>query len=390
MNRIPFYPADILIPKTGHEKWAVVACDQFTSQPEYWEEADRIVGDAPSALRLVLPEVYLSDEPERRIADINRTMREYCEHGLFERYPDSMIYVRRTLPDGSVRHGVMGCIDLEAYDYRPEKKAPIRATEGTVLERIPPRVAIRRDAPLELPHVMILIDDPENTVIGPLGNEPTEPLYDFDLMLGGGHLRGDRIGKAQQTRILQAIADLVKDQADPFPFAVGDGNHSLATAKACYEQNPTEQNRYALVEVVNVHDSALVFEPIYRLMKGVDSADLIASAQKFFGGGNRPVTVICGTKEQTLYTDGFPVGEVQTFVNAYLAEHPEVSVDYIHGEDVLRRLAAEPDCVGFLFEGMEKGELFPVVARDGALPRKTFSMGEAQSKRYYMEAREIQ
>ncbi len=389
MHTLPFYPADILLPRTGFEKWAVVACDQFTSQPEYWEEAERLVGSAPSALHLILPEVYLSSDNSARIRQINAHMNDALRSDLFVCYPHSMIYVERTLPAGGIRHGIVGCIDLAAYDFRPEKKALIRATEGTVLERIPPRVAIRRDAPLELPHVMLLIDDPLCTVIEPLKNENMPVLYDFDLMLGGGHLRGALIEQPLQEKILSALHALTEGQKDPFLFAVGDGNHSLATAKACYEADPTPENRYALVEIVNVHDQALVFEPIYRLVTHVNSADIRRAAQEFFTGSARPVTLVMPDCEVRLATDGFPVSEVQSFLDTYLASHPEAQVDYIHGEDVLRRLAVRADCAGFLFGGMEKSELFPIVSRDGTLPRKTFSMGEAQSKRYYMEARKI-
>ncbi len=395
---LPFFPADILLPKTDCARFAVIACDQFTSQPEYWEAADRIVGDAPSALRITFPEIYLGDDPEARIAAINEKMDEYLQNELFVEHKDTLIYVERTLPDGSVRHGLVGKIDLAAYSFERGSKTLIRATEGTVLSRIPPRVAIRRDAPLELPHVMLLIDDPAKTVIEPLGALELPIAYDFDLMLGGGHLRGKFVDGALQTRVLDALSALTDDSDAPLLFAVGDGNHSLATAKTCYEQAPNDLNRYALVELVNVHDEALHFEPIYRVLFGVDAESLVAEFSAYaaaLSGSAAPQSVLCYFGEREVVVDiphpveALPVGTLQTFLDAYLASHPDAEIDYIHGADVTRELARRKNAVGFVFSGMEKSELFPAVCADGALPRKTFSMGEAQSKRYYLEARHI-
>ncbi len=397
--QIPFVPATILLPRKeiDHSKWAVVACDQFTSQPAYWEAVEQEIGDAPSTLKITLPEVYLNDHPQERIQKINATMTEYLQENIFDTYENAMIFVRRTLPDGKIRHGILGAVDLAAYDYRKGATSPIRATEGTVLSRIPPRVEIRRDAPLELPHILLLIDDPHKTVIEPLCDAKTQPLYDFDLIAGGGHLRGDLLSGTQQTQVLHALEHLVQGE-HPFLFAVGDGNHSLATAKTCYAEHPTPENRYALVEIVNIHDDALEFEPIYRVFFHADPKDVQAAWQAFLhaqAGDAAPQEVTLCIEDAEYQTilphpvSNLAVGSVQAFADAYLAAHKEVSIDYIHGIDAVKELCRAPGTVGFLFGGMQKEELFPTVSLDGALPRKTFSMGEAASKRYYMEARKI-
>ncbi len=398
-HTLPFFPADILLPKTNPSAFAVIACDQFTSQPDYWAQAEQIVGDAPSALRITFPEIFLSDRPDERIACINRTMEQYLVQDIFSVHENTLIYVERTLPDGSVRHGLVGKIDLEAYDFQKGSSSLIRATEGTVLERIPPRVAIRKNAPLELPHVMLLIDDAKQTVIEPLASASLPLAYDFDLMLGGGHLKGYFVQGSQQAQVLTHLQALLGEEESPLLFAVGDGNHSLATAKTCYEQNPCPENRYALVELVNIHDSALQFEPIYRVVFDVDTADLTKAlcdyANSLCGKATAQAITLC-TKDSEITVnvahpvEALPVGTLQTFLDSYLKAHPKASIDYIHGSDVTRDLAKRDNTVGFLFEGMKKSELFSAVCADGALPRKTFSMGEAASKRYYMEARRIQ
>ncbi len=410
--------ADILLPdfeKTDARAWAVVACDQFTSEPEYWEQAAALVGDAPSTLRMFLPEVYLK-EAEERLPLIRRAMSDY-HRDLLLCHPDSMVYVERTQSDGSIRRGVVLAIDLEAYDYKKGSDALIRATEATVLERIPPRVAIRRGASLELPHVMLLIDDPDQTVIEPLADSPCgQVVYDTDLMLGGGHIRGiipDAPRIKQLGRALDALitpeameAKYGKKGLSPLLFAVGDGNHSLASAKATYEELKERLGeeaahhpaRYALCEVVNIHDPALQFEPIYRVLFGVDPRQVIRALSVY-------TATLCGdAPTQTaryVYAEGegtvtvprpirqLTVGTLQDFIDLYLSEHPEASADYIHNEDSLRALATKEHAIGFLFSGMEKSQLFPTVMFDGALPRKTFSMGHAQDKRYYMECRAI-
>ena len=390
-----FSAENLLLPRTDPTRWAVIACDQFTSQPEYWREAEKLVGDAPSALRVVLPEVYLGQDEEARVAAINRTMREYTENGVLEEHPDSMIYVERQTRTG-VRHGLIGTIDLDDYDFRPGSDSLIRATEQTVLERIPPRVRIRRDAPLELPHVLLLMDDPDNTVLGPLGQmtDHRRPAYDFDLMLDGGHIRGDFLDAEAQTAVAAALARL-QETCRGLLFAVGDGNHSLATAKSCVSVDPASHR--ALVELVNLHDPSLVFEPIYRVLFHADVpsmwTELTRDLEAGYTGADAQRLVRVTAQEETAVTvrptGHLPVATLQGWLDGYLARHPEVGIDYIHGEDTVRMLCREPDTVGFLFDGMRKDELFEAVRADGALPRKTFSMGTAHDKRYYFEARRI-
>lgn len=413
-----FFSADILLPdfsKHDGTKWAVIACDQHTGEPEYWQAAETLVGDAPSTLNLVLPEVYL-EETEARIPTINRTMDAYLTDVLTE-HADSMIYLERQMGGGAVRRGIVGCIDLEQYDYTKGSTALIRATEGTVLERIPPRVAIRRGAAIELPHVMVLIDDPARTVVEPIAERASAlaTAYDFDLMLGGGHVKGYWLDDVAKTEMNDALAALITPEAmaarygeayDPLLFAVGDGNHSLASAKAAYEEIKAALGeaakdhpaRYALVEIVNLHDDALKFEPIYRVMFGVSPAAVLEALREYAGnldGGECPqkVEYIHAGGEGSLVfrhpTQQLTVGTLQAFIDGYLASHPEASVDYIHGVEVTENLARRENAIGFLFDGMAKDQLFKTVICDGALPRKTFSMGHAEDKRYYLECRKI-
>ncbi len=409
--------ADILLPRGGTElsAWATVACDQFTSEPEYWQDAEKFVGDKPSTLRLILPEVYLS-ESEERIPAINETMKSYlCDELVCHR--DSMIYVERTQSDGSIRRGIVLAVDLEAYDYRKGASSLIRATEATVIERIPPRVAIRRDACIELPHVMLLIDDEKRTVIEPLIGAKGDIAYDTDLMLGGGHIRGRFLSADEQASVSRALEAMItpeatreryqKDGLSPLLFAVGDGNHSLASAKAAYEEvkasvgaeaASTHPARFALAEIVNIHDEALKFEPIFRVMFGVDPMDVISELTKYISalsGAAEPqeMTYIYGENEGAISVPRpekqLTVGTLQDFIDGYIKSHDGCEVDYIHGEDSVRALASRENTIGFLFSGMAKSDLFPTVMLDGALPRKTFSMGHARDKRYYMECRKI-
>jgi len=420
MKNICFGAAEVLLPdftKINGTAWSVVACDQYTSEPAYWNAAEEQVGDAPSTLNLMLPEIYLQ-ESDARIPGIRSAMDVAMKEYLIA-HPDAMIYLERVQSDGATRHGIIGAVDLECYDYTAGSTSLIRATEGTVLERIPPRVAVRRGAPLELPHVMLLIDDRRRTVIeaaAPLAKKAA-PIYDFDLMLGGGHVTGYLLDCDTQAQVVQALSDLASVEGmterygdaslAPLLFAVGDGNHSLATAKASYEEVKAQIGaeaakshpaRYALAEVVNLHDEALQFEPIYRVVFGADRLDLLAKlkeALKGLRGSAAPqrITVVMGDEEEILEIPApeqqLTVGTLQRFLDGYLKEHPEATVDYIHGEDSLRNLAKEAGAIGFLFEGMEKNELFRTVLYDGALPRKTFSMGHAQDKRYYLECRKI-
>ncbi len=402
---LPFSPADILLPdlkKISGETYAVIACDQFTSEPEYWERADALVGDAPSALRLVLPECYL-DEREERLPLIHREMKRYREEGLLTLYPDALFYLERRDSVGGIRRGLIGKIDLETYGFLPEDTLPIRATEGTVLERIPPRVEIRRGAPLELPHAMLLIDDPEDTVMR-LAAEKEDLVYDFPLMLEGGHVTAWQLGESAKAAVLSALEALIPDRKSPLFAAVGDGNHSLAAAKTAYLERKAllgeeaalrDPSRYALCELVNLHDEALAFEPIYRAVFGVEAARLLDDADAFFADktseGRHEFRVLTPDGETevsypALHT--LPVGTLGRFLDEWIASHPEARIDYIHGEDSLAALSKE-GAVGFLFRGMEKEDLFPSILKDGPLPRKTFSMGHAKDKRYYLEARAI-
>lgn len=403
-----FQPADILLPKfisnaDKAKKWAVVACDQFTSEPEYWEKVEEIVAEAPSTLRMILPEVFLSRQSEETLANIAKSMQSYRDD-ILEEHKAAMIYVRRTTGNGSVRQGVVGKIDLEAYDYAVGSVSPVRATEGTVLERIPPRVAVRRAATLEAPHIMLLVDDVDKTVIEPFATETAQKVYDFDLMLDGGHIEGYILSEEQQKKVMHALDSLFAKNGSRLQYAVGDGNHSLASAKARYEELKAELGdaaklhplRYALCEVVNLHDDALVFEPIYRLVKTKDVQALLqalASHGTENGDGTQRVSCLFGTESREIDlgqgTHSLTVGTLQNFLDAYKSEHPDIEIDYIHGLDSIQKLAAAPDSVGFVFEGMKKEELFFAVEKDGALPRKTFSMGEAKDKRYYIECRDI-
>lgn len=391
---VPFKAADILIPKKDHEKWAVIACDQFTSEPEYWKETEKIAKGCPSALNIILPEVYLEDgDTEKRIKNINNTMSEYLNDGVFEEYKDAMILVKRALPDGRVRTGIVGALSLDDYDYMPDSKPMIRATEGTVLSRIPPRVKIRKDAPLELPHIMVLIDDLENSVIGCTDKQELKKLYDFELMQGGGHLAGYLIPKPIQEKIISALSGLCensKDKENPLLFAVGDGNHSLATAKACSENISSALAKHALVEIVNIHDPALDFEPIYRVLFNIDQDKLKkALTEHFKNCSENKVECIFNSSSFEFYADGLTSKALQDFIDMYIEQNEGASVDYIHGAESVKKLCQKENTAGFIFGGMSKKELFPYVIENGPLPRKTFSMGEAEDKRYYMEARKI-
>ena len=409
MNNI-FSAADILLPdfsKTDACKWSVIACDQFTGDPAYWEKAAQNAGDAPSTLRLILPELYLEepDVPER-IAAIQKNMQQYLDSGIFRTYPDAMIYVERIQSNGILRTGVIGKIDLEAYDYTPGSKSPVRATEATVLERIPPRMRVRADAKLELPHIMILIDDPEDSAIGSCtaAKEQMQALYDTELMNGGGSIKGWLMNETQQAAFLEKLHQ-IEEASGELQYAMGDGNHSLATAKACYEalkqQHPGEDlsnhpARYALVELVNLHSDALQFEAIHRIITQTDPGQIMLTLVQVLGLSEepsaQPVTIVRGDEKRELYihkpTSNLAVGSLQNALDAYLSANPG-KIDYIHGTETVERLAKMPDAIGFLLPDMDKRDLFPSVQKDGALPRKTFSMGHAEDKRYYMEARAI-
>ena len=416
-----FGPADILLPQNCDlTKWSVVACDQYTSQNDYWERVAQTVGDAPSTLKLILPESQLEDGHfEEHIADINRTMDEYLDQGLFRTLPNALIYVERWLDNKKLRRGLVGVVDLECYDYNAGSSSLIRATEGTVITRLPPRVAVRRNASLELPHIMVLVDDPDKQLIEHLTYETDrmEEVYDFDLMERGGHITGYLLPEDLQADVCEILNTLARphDFARKYDakgkpvllFAIGDGNHSLAAAKAAYEEKkqntPQEQwadlpSRYALVELVNLHDESLEFEPIHRVCFDVDADELMkdflaAYPGAHYGDGDgHTITYVFDTEVGKITipkpTAQLPVGTLQEFLDQWMQTHSG-RIDYVHGDDVTWELGRKPGNIGFLLPAMGKDELFKTVIFDGALPRKTFSMGEAHDKRFYLEARKI-
>lgn len=422
----------VLLPNVDADfyKWAVVACDQYTSQPDYWAEAEKIAGGAPSTLELILPEAFLGKPEEaERIASVRAHMRAYLEDGVLVAREQGFVLVTRAV-EGKTRTGLVMALDLEAYDYSKGAATLIRATEGTIVERIPPRLKIREGAPLELPHILVLIDDPNRTVIEPLsaGRERFELLYDTDLMLGGGHIEGRLVSdESAVDGVLAALTALTDKaafaakygEAAPLLFAMGDGNHSFATAKANWEKikaglpedaRSDHPARYALVEVENVHDDGIVFEPIHRVLFGLGGnaaverllfhlkaqnggASVAYGAHAAAGGKTHVLPFFTGGTEGAFLVTGpvqqLAVGTLQAAIDAVLKETAGAEVDYIHGADVVQTLSRNGDAVGFLLPAMQKGELFPTVVYDGALPRKTFSMGEANEKRYYMECRRI-
>ena len=421
MNKIAFSPADILLPvDCGLTKWAVVACDQYTSQPEYWERVDNYVGEAPSTLRLILPESKLeSDNVEEEIAKINQNMENYLKEERLRSLDNSLLYIERKLEGGKTRFGLIGKLDLEQYDYSKGSGTPVRATEGTVLERIPPRMRVRRNAPIKLPHIMVLIDDPDKNIIEPL-HEATSKMsmvYKTSLMEKGGMISGYLLDKEQTEDVLTKMAALADPErfakyynAEGYPvltFAMGDGNHSLATAKACWEElkptlseaeRETHPARYALIELTNLHDDSLEFEAIHRVLFEVDGEKLLNDYMAAYPGAHlgegegHQVTYILNGKKGVVTvpnpTAQLEVGTLQSFLDTYLKENGG-KIDYIHGEDVTEELASQPNSIGFILPCMDKDQLFPTVIFDGALPRKTFSMGEAHDKRFYLEARKI-
>ena len=409
-----FLPADILMPKTDSmEKWAVIACDQFTSDQAYWDRVRRNAEGAVSTINLILPEAELGTEKEaEHTAVINATMKRYMDEDVFTTYPNSFVYVERQLENGSIREGLVGMVDLDAYDYSTGATSAIRATERTVAERIPPRQRVRRDAPIELPHILMLCDDHDKKLIEPIGakKDSLKKLYDFDLMEGGGHITGWLVEGKDVDEFNKALADYTATVGEkykglkgvPMVFAVGDGNHSLATAKSCYEElkknHPGEDlsnhpARYALVELENIHDPAQVFEPIHRVIFKTDTKKLLAALQKdACAEGGFPVQWYTKDASGTVYLDRakseLAVGVLQGFLDEYLKDSAG-EIDYIHDDDALISLAKQDGAIGFLLPAMEKSQLFRGVIADGILPRKTFSMGHSREKRYYLEGRKI-
>lgn len=418
MKQTAFHNGNILIPNSSvdMEKWAVIACDQYTSEPEYWDAVKAETEGSPSTLGLILPELYLEEnDVAQRIDAIHDNMDKCLENGIFTEYKDAMVYVERIQSNGIVRKGLIGTIDLEEYDFSKGSTSEVRATEATVIERIPPRIKVRQGAALELPHIMILIDDPDETVIEAVDKDAMTKLYDTKLMQNGGSISGYLVDEAAQGKINEALAAL--GDADTFNkkynlenspvllYAMGDGNHSLATAKEFYEQlkkaNPDKDMsnhpaRYALAEIVNLHSDALKFEAIYRLVYDVDCDKLIAGLTDALALSDAPadqwVEIVCGDKEQKLYihntSSNLSVGSLQNYLDGYIKENGG-KIDYIHGIDNVKTLAEKHSGIAFILPDMDKAQLFPTVIKDGALPRKTFSMGHADDKRFYIEARKI-
>ncbi len=431
----------ILLPRADVDLnlWAVIACDQYTSEPEYWQAVDQKVGDQPSTLRLVFPEVYLEDKNgDARIAAINNSMDQYLADGVLTELERGFILLDRKTSHVASRKGLVVALDLEAYDYRPGSKTMIRATEGTIVDRLPPRIRVRENAAVELPHIMVLIDDAEQTVIEPLFAADLEQAYDFELMQGSGHLRG---WKVNQQGLLDQVGDALArlaekerfqkrydvDDEEVMLYAMGDGNHSFATAKAIWEKLKAEASdpaevmdhpaRYALVELVNVHDPGLEFEAIHRVIFDVDVDDLMAQAGAYYGRVGTPCRIdwyetlaqanaaaaSSGTSHAIPFAAGarfglliiaepqltLEVATLQNFLDEYLQNRTAARIDYIHGDDAVTRFGRQQGNVGFYLPSISKHDLFRTIVRDGALPRKTFSMGEADEKRFYLEARRI-
>ena len=434
ISQIAIQIPDTLIPVPGIDlqKWAVIACDQFTSEPHYWQQVESLVDGAPSTLHLILPEVYLGqpDEPARQL-QVVAAMQRYISEDIFT-HIEEFILVERTV-DGKTRRGLIMALDLERYDFKPGSTSLIRASEGTIIDRLPPRILIRQQALLELPHILVLIDDPLKTVIEPLValKEQLTPLYDFELMQSSGRLKGYQISRPD---IEAAIIHAFEQLADPalftrkyglssgapvLLFAVGDGNHSLATAKSVWEKlKPSvgmdHPARYALVEIENIHDEGLQFEPIHRLLFNVHQ-DVNAALQAFYPGqvsfepcaSSSDLLQKIALSNSTCHNIGFvspeglallkinqphanlAVGSLQTFLDSFMKSAGADKIDYIHGNDVVFKLGSQPGQVGFILPVMAKQDLFKTVILDGVLPRKAFSMGEAHEKRFYFECRKI-
>lgn len=404
-----FSAADILLPENDLQRWAVIACDQFTSQPEYWEQVKRETENTASAMHLILPECDLTGNIGAAVQRIHNDMLNYLQQGILREYKDSFIYTERTLQNGELRRGLIGKIDLERYDYSGRIDAEVRATEATVTERIPPRMAVRQNAALELPHVLLLCNDDQMSVIEPLGEKKDSllKLYDFDLMMGGGHVAGWLIQGRAKTALECQLAEYEDREQRKHPdarllYAVGDGNHSLATAKACYEelksQNPEmdlhdHPARYALCELNNIHDPSQAFEPIHRLVKRCDTVKLIHDLKMIStSSGGTAIPWVSGRTSGILQIDNrdgrLALSVLQSFLDRWLTEN-QGELDYIHGASALKQLEKENGSIGFCLPAIDKSSLFPGILSGGALPRKTFSMGEPEEKRYYLEARRI-
>lgn len=409
MNQNLFFtPTDILLPAHADmQRWSVIACDQFTSDAGYWQTVQDTVGDAPSTLRLMLPEFYLGKCDEAAATrEIQQTMHRYLDGGVFRTVPHSLVFVQRTLPGGAVRCGIVGALDLEAYDYAPDSVTPIRATEGTVASRLPARVRIRAAAALEMPHIMVFYSDPDDAIRREAQTLAGDTLYDFDLMSGGGHICGRQIAGAAADRLAAALCatGVGTDGAHPMRFAIADGNHSLAAARLCWlekkksltpEQVAVDPARYALVELVNLHSPAVTFEPIHRVLFGTDASKWMQAAEAALASGDGSgyaISLLAGRARKDILARGASLGEaiaaMDTFCTSYLSEHGG-TVDYIHGDDEAIGFAAGAGCCGILMPRMEKTELFTSVLRSGPFPKKSFSIGLGADKRYYLECRKL-
>ncbi len=427
----------ILLPNENvdPEKWAVIACDQYTSQADYWNQVEELVGDAPSTLRLTFPEIYLEDAgKEERIANINAAMRQYLADGTLVEQKPGFILVDRKTAHAASRKGLVVALDLEHYDYSADSTTLIRATEGPIVDRLPPRIKVRENAAIELPHIMVLIDDPDKSVIEPLFDLELKKVYDFELMLNGGHIKGYLVDdQAHINAVAKALARLAGIELEGEPaqnvllYAMGDGNHSFATAKSIWEKLKAEAvdkcaimehpARYALVELVNLHDDGLEFEGIHRVLFNIDPENVLQALENHSreaGMGFSRQT--CASLEEAknlagqggnrhgipyLHQGGFGVAFIenprltleaasfQDFLDDFLKTNPNAVVDYIHGEEATEELSAKPGCIGFILPALSKLQFFKSIEQDGALPRKTFSMGEADEKRFYLECRKI-
>ncbi|MCL2569071.1 MAG: DUF1015 domain-containing protein [Oscillospiraceae bacterium] len=398
-----FNTTNILLPKQGIDrtKWTVIACDQFTSDQDFWARVAAKAKDVPSTLHMILPEAWLGRIDEAaRAKEINQTMQRYLAEDLFSTVPDSLIYVERTLRSGHVRRGIVGAIDLEQYDVSPDSNSSLRATERIVPSRLPARVEIRRGAALEVPHILVLIDDPEGGIMELADHtSDLEPLYDFPLMENCGHLRGYRLAGAEAEQVTAKINAL------PI-LLVGDGNHSLVAAKMAWDEKKaklseaerlTHPARYAMVEINNIHEESLEIEPIHRIVfeaKGDLIAAFLAAHEGVAPGQGEGYTIDyldrgnSGSFTIPNRTVGETIDLLQTFLDAYVDQHGG-EIDYIHGDEELEKLAKQPESIAFFMPQIEKSDLFTSVIRGGVFPKKSFSMGEGADKRHYFECREI-
>ena len=405
----------ILLPsdKQDYSKWSVVACDQFTSDKAYWRDVEEIVGDAPSTRKIIFPEVYLDEaDKEAERAKINGTMRSYLNDGTLVEKDPGFVYVERSTPFVKKRKGLVAALDLEMYDFHKGTISPIRPTEATVLDRLPPRISVRREAVLDLPHILVLFDDPEDSVFSLLEEKKEffPSLYDFDLMKSGGHIKGFAVNDGD---VLNALADRFEElkQGKPLLFAIGDGNHSLASAKEVWRElkgkgAPDDHPaRYALVELENIHDEGLVFEPIHRVLFDMKDDSFFTSLMNLPGSESREVGSFEEMKNNmgqkscigiswngrhwsvTLAgsSDELEAERLHAFLDPWL-EKTAITVDYIHGDDAYLELTSRKGNGGIYLPAIDKGEFFSLVDKKGSMPRKTFSLGEAEEKRYYLEA----